>query len=109
MHDRGRFLPYRQQPYWEHAHHAHPLLHLLVIALVVFLLVAAGIWLYHRFFRHAAVAPMLVPASATGAEGPLGVVQLRYARGEISRDEYRQLTVDLGGSVDEPPAPDEQA
>ena len=35
---------------------------------------------------------------------PGAVARMRYARGEISRDEYTQLTQDLGGEP-APPAP----
>jgi len=99
MEDRGRFAPFGQRPYWEHAHNGHPFLHLIVLALIVFLLVAAGIWLYRRLLGHAAPA-QLAPATAGGPNGPLEIVQMRYARGEIGRDEYKQLTADLGGAAE---------
>ena len=35
------------------------------------------------------------------ADGPLETLHMRYARGEINRDDYLQARTDLG----EPPAP----
>jgi hypothetical protein len=42
-------------------------------------------------------------ASVPGPQ-PLDVVRMRYARGELSRDDYLQATRDLGGApADEAP------
>jgi len=40
-----------------------------------------------------------------GQPDPLTHVRMRYANGEISREEYRQVTNDLGGTPE--PAPEE--
>ena len=38
-----------------------------------------------------------------GRPDPLGIARMRYARGEISRDEYAQLVRDLGGDTEVEP------
>jgi hypothetical protein len=44
-----------------------------------------------------------------GPPDPLTHVRMRYANGEISRDEYLQVTRDLGGTPESPPdAPTEE-
>jgi uncharacterized membrane protein len=89
-------------PYWEHAGHGgHAfgwLLGLLLFALLVG--VIAGLvarWLARREAN--AVTP--VPAAAVAGPGPgddaLGLVRLRYARGEIDREQFLQASADLGG------------
>ena len=40
-----------------------------------------------------------------GRPDPLSVARMRYANGEIGRDEYVQLAQDLGGEAEPPPAP----
>ena len=40
-----------------------------------------------------------------GPPDPLAFARLRYARGEIDRDAYVQLTQDLGGAPEPPAAP----
>ena len=42
-------------------------------------------------------------APVVRTDSALELVRGRYARGEISRDEFVQLSSDLGGSVPEPP------
>jgi uncharacterized membrane protein len=44
------------------------------------------------------------------ASGPLEIVRMRYARGELSRDDYLQATRDLGGEpADEAPTAERPA
>ena len=35
-------------------------------------------------------------SQVTGAQSPRDILQVRYARGEITRDQYRQMLKDLG-------------
>jgi hypothetical protein len=82
----------------------HPLTWLFVLGVI--LLVGAVVYVAVRYASRpipgvAAVA--LTPPSAD----LLGVVALRYANGEITREEYLRMSSDLGGvpvSAGEPPA-----
>jgi putative membrane protein len=67
------------------------------LLLLLFLIAVASLALalYDRSHRSAAPAP--VPS------GALGELELRYARGEIGRDEYLQRRADLGGTPAPPP------
>jgi uncharacterized membrane protein len=56
----------------------------------------ASLVLGSRTRRQAAATP--VPAGAAPVDDPLSVLRMRYARGEIGRDEYLQASGDLGGS-----------
>jgi putative membrane protein len=60
------------------------------ILLLLFLIaiVSLALALYDRSHR-----------AAPTASGALGELDLRYARGELDRDEYLQRRADLGGSV----------
>ena len=50
-------------------------------------LIAFGVWVYRALTR----------PSAPSYQSPLDVAKARYARGEISREQYEQLRKDLGG------------
>jgi hypothetical protein len=90
--------PFIVRPDWQQGG-GHPVLHLLVLLLIVALLVAGGIWLYRRLAPPQAGAGSLATAGAPGTD-PLGIVRLRYARGEIGPDEFRRMSVDLGAAPD---------
>lgn len=74
-------------------------LQLLAIAGIAWLLVSL---LLGRAGRRA--TPVAVPAGPA-ASGPLETLHMRYARGEIGRDEYLQARADLSG---EPLPPSDQ-
>ena len=94
------------EPYWhEGARHAHDdwwggPLHLLFVILFLALLVAGAVWLVRRLSP--TVAQAAVPAVA-GAPASLAVdpavatLRMRYAKGEISRDEFKDVMEDLTG------------
>ena len=64
-------------------------------ALVVLLVLATAALLMSWFAdRHGRQTPALAGASGTVAD-PLDVLRIRYARGEIGRDEFVQATHDL--------------
>ena len=92
--------PFVVHPYAFQQHGGHPFLHLLVLVVVVTLLVAGGIWLFRRLAPPRGGVAALAPAGAAGGADPLGIVRLRYARGEIGRDEFQRLSVDLGAAPD---------
>ena len=52
-------------------------------------LIVLAIWGFRQLFPDQRSSPMTSPASA------LEIAQLRYSRGEISRDEYLTLITDL--------------
>ena len=72
-------------------------LELLMLAALAVLLVRAFAW------RPRPAGPRFIRKQAPGE--PLDVVRYRYARGELTRDEYLQATRDLGG---EPEAPTDE-
>jgi uncharacterized membrane protein len=109
MDGRGDHSP-MQYPYWEHAGHGHPfgwLLLFLLLALVVGV-VAAFVFRWRAGRQGGTLR--LAPAAARPADDALGIVRLRYARGEIDRDQFLQASTDLGGGgtypVAEPPPDD---
>lgn len=83
-------------PGFEHAHHhPHPFAWLLLLVLLA-LIVVGAVWLVRRF---AGSGPaMQGPAVAPVTDGALETVRLRYARGEIDRDEFLRVSADLGGT-----------
>ena len=94
------------EPFWpEGARHAHDdwwgwPLHLIFFILVLALLVAGAVWLVRRLTP--AVAQAAVPAGATApvslaVDPAVATVRMRYAKGEISRDDFRHVMEDLTG------------
>ena len=93
------------QPYWEHAGHGHPVawvLFLILLAIVVGVVSALVLrWLAGR--STVGAQPVLATGGAV-ADHALGLVRLRYARGEIDREQFLQATADLGGPAGFPAA-----
>ena len=93
-------MPRGQHVYFQHAHEhqGHPVFWLLL--LVLFLaLVAFAIYALVRLTRGSG------PSAASDQSGPDAAVEsvrMRYARGEIDRDEFVRVSTDLGAP---PPAP----
>jgi putative membrane protein len=99
-------------------------LHFLVLLLLVGLLVVGVVWLVRRL-APAAAAPAPAPAAAqpvapslTPASDPaVSALRMRYAKGEVSREEFQRTMDDLSGATaataawpgsapaDEPPPP----
>jgi len=114
-------FPMQQGYYFEHAGEMHrggaDTCHWLVVALLLLLilLVIAQIALsLMRRSRHGGPSHMrggmgFPPGGRPwGRPDPLTVARMRYAGGEIARDEYVQLAQDLGGVPEaEPPPPPE--
>jgi putative membrane protein len=81
----------------------HELVPLLFLAAFVLL----AVWAVRRITDErrlvaAGTAPLVGPGAADAAVHEL---RLRYARGELDRDEFMQRVRDLGGEGPEPPPP----
>lgn len=81
----------------------YPVLHVIFWFAILAALVALGIWLVRRVERS--------PAPHTHREHPrptdaaLEHARVRYARGEITREQYLQIVADLGGTPPAIPSP----
>lgn len=74
---------------------------------LIFFAVLTGlaIWAVMRVTRQEALVTASVPPMASPGRHPDGAVEqarLRYARGDIARDEYVQIAQDLGGPAAPP-------
>ena len=66
-----------------------------LLLLLIAIVVAAAVALAIRLMNGHAPRPVATPGS--GAVDPLEVVRLRYARGELDREQFLQVTEDLLG------------
>jgi putative membrane protein len=73
------------------------------LLLLLFLIAVASLALALYDRSHRSVVPAPAPAPVPVPSGALGELELRYARGEIGRDEYLQRRADLGGTPAPPP------
>jgi putative membrane protein len=88
----------RPGPYVEVHHGGHPVLGGLIVLLLLAAVVLGALSLW-RSYRN----PPAQNVSAPPVRDPaLAELRLRYARGEVDRDEYLRRAADLG---DVPPAP----
>ncbi len=89
--------PYANHPWWGFFGWFLPVL-------LILLLAGVAVWLVARVTKERpqvlSTAPPVVPTPTPPAD-PLEVVRLRYARGEVGREEYVQVTKDLGGNASE--------
>ena len=68
------------------------ILNLVLTVAVIIGVVLLVIWLVRRFGRNSGQ----IMTSPSGAQSARDIAQARYARGEISREEYQQLITDIG-------------
>jgi len=89
--------PPMQQHYVVHASGGHPVLWVLFFVLLALLVGIVSALVFHWLARRRMGTLRLAPAAAGPAADALAVVRMRYARGEIDRDQYLQTTTDLSG------------
>lgn len=98
-------------PYWDEGmRHAHDgwwsgPFHLIVFLVVLALLVAGAVWLARRLsygsFAALPAAPFATAGVAPAASDPaVAALRMRYAAGEVSREEFQQALADLTGAAD---------
>ena len=90
-------------------HHGHDgwwggPLHLLFLFLFIALLVVAAVWLVRRLSPGVAQAstPAVAPAGAVavagGGDPAVATLRMRYAKGEVSREDFQHALADLTGA-----------
>jgi uncharacterized membrane protein len=95
--------------YWgEGMHHANDgwwggPLHVIVFLLLLALLVAGVVWLV-RHFSGGALAPAAAGPALAGPDPAVAALRMRYAKGEVSREEFQHTMEDLGGEATPPTA-----
>ena len=92
---------------FEHAHRPWwGFLSWLVPLVLVAVVVGLVVWLVLRGTGPAGAAGRSVIAAGPPVPDPaLEAARMRYARGEIGRDDFLRLSADLGGHVNEPVPP----
>lgn len=83
-----------------HEHADHPIGWMILMLVLLALVVLAAFYLGRRY-SHALPAVHVPSGGAPAALDPLTLLRLRYARGEVGREEFLLAQEDLGG----PPAP----
>jgi uncharacterized membrane protein len=105
------------RPGWQEVHHGWwpGIFSELIPLLFLVVLIAFGIWAVRRitdgdrlFVANPASRGQASMARA-GMDGAVQELRLRYARGEVGRDEFVERFRDLGGQGPEPPAPTDAA
>lgn len=71
------------------------ILNLVITVGVIAGIVALAIWLVRRLGQESGV-PTSAKSLTVEGPSPREILQARYARGEIDRDEYQQIFSDLG-------------
>jgi uncharacterized membrane protein len=89
-------------------HRLGVLIALLVLVALIGVAVYVAVRLANRRPGHRAAAvgaygPTALPPMAYGRDPALEHARLRYARGELSRDDYLRVVGDLGGDAPPPP------
>lgn len=81
-------------------------LHAIVFLLPAALLVVGVVWIIRRRSPGVAAAgaiPAPLPAAAIAADPAIAALRMRYARGDVSREEFQHAMADLSGASEPPP------
>ena len=87
-------------------HHGHDgwwygPLHVLFLLLFIALVIVAAVWLLRRLAPGVAQATAVAPAAtvaAPGADPAVATLRMRYAKGEVSREDFQHALADLTGA-----------
>ena len=86
--------------------HAGPgIFGLLFFVVLVALAIVAAISAFRLYRARHELAPGAAPPVGRSEDGALAELRLRYARGEIGRDDFLARLHDLGGQLPEAPSP----
>lgn len=80
------------------------ILHFVFMLLILGAIAALAVWLIQST-RHGALAHEHPTAPPPAEDVALREARMRYARGEMSREEFMQISTDLGGMPLVPPPP----
>ena len=102
-HERGNEFFMQEGARHAHDHWWDGPLHAVLLVLLLGLLIAGVVWLLRRLSPGVAqaAAPAAAGASvaALAADPAVSTLRMRYAKGEISRDDYRAAFEDLTGGA----------
>ena len=90
----------------EHGRFGYDAGHIVLLIAILAVLALGAIWLIASMRRNAMPATSAAPARAAASDGALAEARLRYARGQMSRDEYLQTAADLEGRTWVEPQPE---
>lgn len=79
-----------------HAHAGHPLLRVIFFVILLALLASVIFLALKLIFGRSRSGSL---SSAPSTDDALATLRLRYARGEVARDEFLQAHADLGGAT----------
>ncbi|MFN8223582.1 MAG: SHOCT domain-containing protein [Gaiellales bacterium] len=72
-------------------------LHAVFFLLFLGLLIAAVLWFARRLTLPSATAPTLASAGAPTPDPAVATLRMRYAKGEVSREDFQHALADLTG------------
>lgn len=100
----------RPGPYVDYHHGGgHPWYGFVMCVLLLALVALAAFSAWRLTHPATAALSAAAPPAAKPADPALGELRLRYARGEVTRDEYLQRLTDLGGVAPPSESPPSEA
>ena len=75
-------------------------IHIILLILFLVLLIGGGVWLVRRLSLASSIQAAVPAAVATTGDPAVSALRMRYANGEISREDFRHAMDDLTGTAD---------